>query len=67
MAATNLPPEQTPADPGAWPVLPTETEIYILPDGRVIVADLPAELVPMLTELGVAAPFGPDHDAGEPT
>lgn len=39
-----------------WPLLPVETEIYILPDGRVIVADLPAELAPLLAALGVAAP-----------
>jgi hypothetical protein len=38
-----------------WPALPTETEIYILPDGRVIVADLPAELAPLLAELGWTA------------
>jgi len=36
----------------AFPVLPTEAEIYILPDGRVIVADLPAELAAMVEELG---------------
>jgi hypothetical protein len=38
-----------------WPALPTETEIYILPDGRVIVADLPAELAPLVAELGLSA------------
>ncbi len=32
--------------------LPTETEIYILPDGRVIVADLPVELTPLTDALG---------------
>jgi len=32
--------------------LPTETEIYILPDGRVIVADLPVELAPLADALG---------------
>jgi hypothetical protein len=36
--------------------LPVETEIYILPDGRVIVADLPAELASLLAALGVTAP-----------
>lgn len=40
----------------AWPLLPVETEIYILPDGRVIVADLPAELAPLLAALGSTAP-----------
>ena len=37
----------------AWPLLPVETEIYILPDGRVIVADLPAELASMVAALGL--------------
>ena len=36
----------------AWPLIPTETEIYILPDGRVVIADLPAELAEMLAQLG---------------
>ena len=36
-----------------FPPLPTETEIYILPDGRVIVADLPVELAAILSSLGV--------------
>jgi hypothetical protein len=36
--------------------LPVETEIYILPDGRVIVADLPAELASLLAALGVTVP-----------
>jgi hypothetical protein len=35
-----------------WPTLPTETEIYILPDGRVVIADLPAELAPLAAALG---------------
>ena len=39
----------------AWPLLPVETEIYILPDGRVIVADLPAELASLLAALGLPA------------
>jgi hypothetical protein len=33
----------------AWP---TETEIYILPDGRVVIADLPAELAAAAAALG---------------
>lgn len=41
--------------PLAWPLLPVETEIYILPDGRVIVADLPAELASLLASLGMTA------------
>jgi hypothetical protein len=28
----------------AWLALPTETEIYILPNGEIVVADLPSEL-----------------------
>lgn len=39
-------------DPGAWPVLPTETEIYLLPDGQVVIADLPAELSHLAAVLG---------------
>lgn len=39
-----------------WPALPTETEIYILPDGRVVIADLPAELADCLPSLGTVAP-----------
>jgi hypothetical protein len=35
---------------------PTETEIYILPDGRVVVADLPAELSELVAQLGLAEP-----------
>ena len=42
------------ADPVAWPALPTETEIYILPDGRVVIADLPAELALLTAALGAA-------------
>jgi hypothetical protein len=51
----------------SWPALPTETEIYILPDGRVVVADLPAELAPFLTELGAAEPCAvdPDEDSAD--
>jgi hypothetical protein len=39
-----------------WPLLPVETEIYILPDGRVVVADLPVELAPLVEALGVTTP-----------
>lgn len=34
-----------------WPALPTETEIYILPNGEIVVADLPAELSATLEQL----------------
>lgn len=37
-------------------LLPVETDIYILPDGRVIVADLPAELAARLPSLGAVEP-----------
>lgn len=36
-----------------WPTLPTETEIYILPDGRIVIADLPAEFATWLPDLGL--------------
>ena len=31
--------------------MPTETEIYILPNGEVVIADLPAELAETLASL----------------
>lgn len=37
-------------------VFPVETEIYILPDGRVVIADLPAELARPLSQLGPVFP-----------
>lgn len=40
---------------GARLSLPTETEIYLLPDGRVVVADLPAELSVLAAGLGSVA------------
>lgn len=39
-----------------WPQLPTETEIYILPDGTVVVADMPMELAELVSELGEVLP-----------
>lgn len=51
-----------------WPLLPIETEIYILPDGRVVVADLPVELAPLLAALGVTPPLlTPAVDITPPT
>jgi hypothetical protein len=38
-------------DDATWPALPTETEIYILPSGEIVVADLPAELAAYLTQV----------------
>ena len=32
--------------------LPVETEIYILPNGQIVIADLPAELQPLLEHIG---------------
>lgn len=50
------PPTQAEPSSSGWPLLPTETEIYILPDGRVVVADLPVELETLIAELGIIAP-----------
>lgn len=46
-----------------FPALPTETEIYILPDGRVVIADLPAELAGMAANLGVTEPCAIDPES----
>jgi len=44
-----------------------ETDIYILPDGRVIVADLPAELAARLARLGLVEPCEiTEHDRTDP-
>jgi hypothetical protein len=53
-ATSTLAPNNPAVQP--WPLLPVETEIYILPDGRVVVADLPAELASLLALLGRATP-----------
>lgn len=39
-----------------FPHLLTETEIYLLPDGRVVVADLPLELAALAAALGAVEP-----------
>jgi hypothetical protein len=39
-------------DHDGWPALPVETEIYILPDGQVVIADLPEELAGLAAHLG---------------
>jgi len=36
--------------------MPTETEIYILPDGQVVFADLPVELSKLVEHLGDVEP-----------
>lgn len=41
----------TPEADDSWPLMPTETEIYILPNGEIIVADLPTELAEQLAQL----------------
>lgn len=47
---------QDDARPDDWPLLPTETDIYILPDGQVVIADLPAELADLADRLGDTGP-----------
>jgi hypothetical protein len=59
--------------PGSDFAFPTETDIYILPDGRVIIADLPGELLDLVGTLGPVEPcdaapseedlLGHDHPA----
>jgi len=51
-AGVDVDARQSPPGVDAFPALPTETEIYILPDGRVIVADLPLELASLSQALG---------------
>lgn len=52
----------------SFPALPTETEIYILPDGRVVIADLPVELAGLATQLGLPEPceIEPAHADANP-
>jgi hypothetical protein len=49
----------TPEAANEWPSLPTETEIYILPSGEIVVADLPAELAAQLAQLAQFEPLAP--------
>lgn len=59
----NAPSPAAPQDVAAeWPGLPTETDIYILPDGRVVIADLPAELTSLAAALGVVEACEIAHD-----
>ena len=53
---STLPSTKTEVSENVWLTLPTETEIYILPDGRVVIADLPVELAPLLAALGEPEP-----------
>jgi hypothetical protein len=53
-----------PDSDGTWLALPTETEIYILPSGEIVVADLPVELAafldhPLLTDCKDQLPSDP--------
>jgi hypothetical protein len=43
-------------------LFPIETEIYILPDGRVIFADLPAEMADLASQLGSMEPSAVELD-----
>lgn len=57
------------ADPTAqcWPGLPTETEIYILPTGEIIIADLPAELAaPLAARISPPPPAPENHVTDQP-
>lgn len=56
MSASPLISSDTPAQAQPWPAFPTETDIYLLPDGRVIIADLPVELTDLAAALGTAEP-----------
>ena len=57
-ASPSTSPEAAPAGVAddVWAALPTETDIYLLPDGRVVIADLPAELTDLAHALGRAEP-----------
>ncbi|MBK8050859.1 MAG: hypothetical protein IPK16_29410 [Anaerolineales bacterium] len=52
MSTSPLPVGEPLPDLTAAVAMPTETEIYILPDGRVVIADLPLELAPLVAQLG---------------
>ena len=47
----------------SWPALPTETEIYILPDGQIVIADLPTELAESLAHLAAFSGTKPAETA----
>jgi len=58
-----------------WPAMPTETEIYILPNGEIIVADLPAELAALIAQFtqlecldqsSISAHDTDEHDLAQP-
>ena len=66
MSASTSAENATAGERPAWPPLPTETEIYILPDGTVVFADLPAELASLATDLGNARPGEIDDPVNKP-
>lgn len=43
------------SEPGL-PLMPVETEIYILPSGEIVIADLPAELAALIAPGSPGAP-----------
>ncbi len=43
------------SQPDEEPIFPAETEIYILPNGQVVIADMPAELAHLPAAIGRAA------------
>jgi len=51
-----LPKDDVGGEDAGWPVMPTETEIYLLPDGRVVIADMPIELTALVLELNNGLP-----------
>lgn len=63
-SSANSPVSGSDPDPAVdWPLMPTETEIYILPDGQVVIADLPAELSDFVDLLGDVEPCTVDFGA----
>jgi hypothetical protein len=61
---TNLPSSTAPHS-AVEPLFPTETEIYILPDGQVLFADLPAELADLAAQLGSVLPCAVERDSDQ--
>jgi hypothetical protein len=55
-------PDPSPADLR----MPVETEIYILPNGEIVVADLPVELAALLSASTVPAPSAEASADGQP-
>ena len=65
MTETRIPASQSNIDdpaPTHWPSYPVETEIYILPDGQVIVADLPRQLAECIESIGQLDAGGANHE-----